>query len=53
VFADVKKEVVEEEEEKGLTLEDYLATKKVTTFKKEARKPEELKKANIEKGEVK
>jgi hypothetical protein len=52
VFADAKKEV-EEEEEKGTTLEDYLATHKKANFKKEARKPEELKKANIEKGETK
>jgi hypothetical protein len=28
VFADAKKEVVEEEEEKGMTLEDYLSSKK-------------------------
>jgi len=49
VFADAKKEV-EEEPDTGLTLEDYMASKKVSTLKKEARKPEELKKANIEKG---
>jgi len=34
-------------------LDQFLATKKVTNFKKEARKPEEVKKANIEKAEEK
>jgi hypothetical protein len=34
-----------------LTLEEYFAQKKKTAYKKEARKPEELKKANIEKVE--
>ena len=32
-----------------MTLEDYLASKKTSTLRKEARKPEEVKKANIEK----
>jgi hypothetical protein len=49
VFADAK----EEEEEKGLTLEEYFASKKTAGYKKEARKPEELKKTNIEKGQEK
>jgi len=31
------------------TLDDYFANKKSTNFKKEARKPEELKKPNLEK----
>jgi hypothetical protein len=44
-------EAPEEEESKGkLTLEEYMASKKKTTFKKEARKPEEMKKTNVEKG---
>lgn len=43
----------EEEEEKGLTMEEYLAGKKTAGYKKEARKPEELKKTNIEKGQEK
>jgi len=47
VFADAK---VEEEPDVGLTLEDYMASKKKSTLKKEARKPEELKKVNIEHG---
>ncbi len=42
----------EEEEEKGLTFQEYLAQKKKATFKKEARKPEELKKTGIEKVEA-
>jgi len=45
VFADVK-----EEEETGTTLADFLAQKKTVGFKKEARKAEENKKTNIEKG---
>lgn len=45
----VQEEEPEEEEEKGISLQDYLANKKTTHFKKEARKPEELKKENIEK----
>ena len=32
-----------------MTLEEFLASKKVSNIKKEARKPEELKKTNIEK----
>jgi len=50
VFADAKEE---EEPDTGLTLEDYMAQKKKSTLKKEARKPEELKKANIEKAQEK
>lgn len=50
-----RKPVEEEEEEevKGSTLEDYLKGKKSTHYKKEARKPEELKKTNIEKAQEK
>lgn len=33
-------------------MEDYFASKKKANFKKEARKPEELKKQNIEKGQA-
>jgi hypothetical protein len=45
-------EVVEEEEyAKEVTLEEYLAQKKKTAFKKEARQAEALKKDNIEKVE--
>lgn len=47
---EVKKQE-EEEEEKGFTLNEYLAQKKKANFKKEARKPEELKKTGIEKVE--
>lgn len=43
------KEVEEEEETKGLTLEEYMAQKKKPGFKKEARQAETLKKDNIEK----
>ena len=46
-----KKEVVEEEEVKGQTLEEYLAEKKLANIKKEGRKPEESKKTNIERVE--
>lgn len=47
-----REEPVEEEEEKGgMTLEEYLAQRKTVNIKKEARKPEEIKKANIEKAE--
>ena len=50
VFADKKEKEEEEEEEKSNTLEEYLASQsKLKSFRKEARKPEELKKANIEK----
>jgi hypothetical protein len=48
-----KREKEEEEEEKHLTLEQFYEGKKKTHFKKEARKPEELKKANIEKASEK
>jgi len=45
-----EREKIEEEEEKHLTLDQFLASKKTaTSYKKESRKPEELKKANIEK----
>jgi plasminogen activator inhibitor 1 RNA-binding protein len=47
-FQDAKKE--EEPEDTGLTLEEFLSSKKKATQKKEARKPEEMKKTNIEKG---
>jgi plasminogen activator inhibitor 1 RNA-binding protein len=53
---EVKPQVQEEEEEeentKELTLEEYLAQKKKSTIKKEARKAEELKKDNIERVET-
>jgi len=45
-----RKRMEEEEKEKNLrTLDDFLAGKKVSQFKKEARKAEEVKKTNIEK----
>lgn len=47
----VEREEEPEEETKGLTLQEYLAQKKKATIKKEARKPEESKKANLEKVE--
>lgn len=50
MFADKEEE---EEEEKGLTIEEYMAQKKTAGYKKEARKPEEIKKTNIEKGQEK
>lgn len=43
----------EEEEAKVKTLDEFLAGKKTTNFKKEARKAEEVKKTNIEKTEEK
>lgn len=46
-----REEPVEEEEEKGLTLQEFLAQKKSAGIRKEARKPEEVKKAGIEKVE--
>lgn len=44
-------EPIEEEEEKGQTLQDFLAKKKTVGIKKEARKAEEVSKSNIEKVE--
>jgi len=46
------KPVEEEEEVKGLTLEEYLAQKKKPTQRKEARAVEAIKKDNIEKVET-
>lgn len=43
-------EAEEEKEEKSKTLEEYFAEKKGTNYRKEARKAEEIKKTNIEKG---
>lgn len=45
-YAEVAPE--EEEDTTGMTLEEYMASKKKATFRKEARKPEENKKTNIE-----
>lgn len=44
-----REEPVEEEEEKGLTLQEFLAQKKTVGIKKEARLAEQVVKANIEK----
>jgi hypothetical protein len=49
-----REEVVDKEEEENknkLTLQEYLAQKKTVGLRKEARKPEEVKKAGIEKVE--
>lgn len=46
-----REEPVEEEEQKGLTLQEYLASKKTVGLKKEARAVEAVQKANIEKVE--
>jgi hypothetical protein len=49
-----KVEPEEEEEDNTLTLEEFMKQKKGTTIgKKEGRKPEEMKKTNIEKGQEK
>ena len=44
-----QRELEEEEEAKTVTLDQFLAGKKNISYKKEARKPEEIKKTNIEK----
>jgi plasminogen activator inhibitor 1 RNA-binding protein len=49
VYTSPVKEEEEEEESKELTLEEYMAQKKKSTLRKEARAPEQLKKENIEK----
>ena len=41
--AEERVKVEEEEEEKSMTLQEYMAQKKKATFKKEARLPEEVK----------
>lgn len=47
----VQEEPEEEEEKGGVTLQEYLASKKTVGLKKEARKAEEVKKTGIEKVE--
>jgi plasminogen activator inhibitor 1 RNA-binding protein len=51
VVEETVEEVVEEEEVKGMTLDDYMASRKKATQRKEARATEATKKDNIERSE--